>query len=245
MTQAALDLRVLASLARGLPRKGSHAARLEAFYRPQAAHYDSFRERLLAGRRTLIDLLGPLNGAHVVELGGGTGQNLEFFGDRLAGLARMEIVDLCPSLLAVARDRAAALPNVTVIEADATTYRPEGQADCVYFSYALTMIEDWRAAIENAIAMLRPGGILGVVDFHGGDAGIASGAVSHGAVSRIFWSRWFAHAGVHLNPEHLRHLRRSLPTNLAFDRHARVPYLMGLRAPYYLFIGRKGMPEDG
>jgi hypothetical protein len=36
----------------------------------------------------------------------------------------------------------------------------------VYFSYALTMIADWRRALDNALAMLAPGGTLGVVDFH-------------------------------------------------------------------------------
>jgi S-adenosylmethionine-diacylgycerolhomoserine-N-methlytransferase len=28
------------------------------------------------------------------------------------------------------------------------------------------MIPDWRAAVDNALTMLRPNGVLGVVDFH-------------------------------------------------------------------------------
>ncbi len=56
------------------------------------------------------------------------------------------------------------------------SYRPADPADCVYFSYALTMIPDWRRAIDNAIAMLAPGGTLGVVDFHLPDAGLGQPA---------------------------------------------------------------------
>ena len=51
--------------------------------------------------------------------------------------------------------------------ADATRFRPpEGAADVVTFSYSLTMIPDWFAALENAAAMLKPGGTIGVVDFY-------------------------------------------------------------------------------
>ena len=37
-----------------------------------------------------------------------------------------------------------------------------GTVDVVTFSYALTMIPDWRAAIRNAFRMLKPGGRIGV-----------------------------------------------------------------------------------
>jgi hypothetical protein len=57
-----------------------HASSLQRFYAPQAEHYDHFRERLLQGRRELIERLAPQPGNTVVELGGGTGRNLEFFG---------------------------------------------------------------------------------------------------------------------------------------------------------------------
>jgi S-adenosylmethionine-diacylgycerolhomoserine-N-methlytransferase len=138
------DARILFHLLRGQRRGGSHRERLQAFYGPQARGYDAFRERLLHGRRELLERLDPLPGSRVVELGGGTGRNLLFLGERLASLGRVELVDLCPALLAVARERTVSMPNVRVVEADAVTYRCNGSADCVYFSYALTMIPDWR-----------------------------------------------------------------------------------------------------
>ena len=147
---------------RGQLRGGSHAQCLQAFYGPQATHYDRFHGRLLSGRCELVEQLDLPPGARVVELGGGTGRNLLFFGKRLEGFASVELVDLCPALLEQARQRTAQLANVRPVEADATSYRPPTPVDCVYFSYALSMIPDWRAAPANALAMLMPGGLLGV-----------------------------------------------------------------------------------
>jgi S-adenosylmethionine-diacylgycerolhomoserine-N-methlytransferase len=225
------EARTLLQLARGAAARGSHAERLQAFYGPQAAHYDAFRERLLHGREDLIRLLAPPPGGMVVELGGGTGRNLEYFGARLSSFARIEVVDLCPALLEQARKRCARWPGVAVaVEADAATYRPPQPVDCVYFSYALTMIPDWRAAVDNALAMLRPGGLLGVVDFQ---------VAPRCGLVHSFWQRWFRHDGVHLDFRHLPYLLERTEPIRCDERRAAVPYLPGLRVPYYLYIGRK------
>ena len=235
----AAEAKVLWSLLRGQPKHGSHAERLEGFYGPQAAHYDAFRERLLHGRAEMINLLDPPPGAHVIELGAGTGRNLLFFGERLAGFGRVELVDLCRPLLVEARRRTAAMPQVQVIEADACTYRPEQPADIVYFSYALTMIPDWRGAIDNALAMLKPGGLLGVVDFYVSAPRPSAELVRHDPITRAFWPRWFAHDGVHPSAEHLPLLRQRMPDQRLIEQRAPVPYLPLLRVPYYIFVGRK------
>lgn len=234
------DVAVLARLARGMPRSTSQAQALSAFYGPQSAHYDRFRERLLQGRAELIGSLDPPPQARVVELGGGTGRNMEFFGTALSRIASIEIVDLCAPLLAQARERAQRIPQLRAIEADATTYQPAQPVDVVILSYALTMIPDWRGAISNAIAMLKPGGVLGAVDFYVSPAARdAADCAQHGALTRRFWPAWFAHDGVYLNAQHLPTLRRLLPDNEIFEARASVPYLPLGRVPYYRFIGRK------
>jgi S-adenosylmethionine-diacylgycerolhomoserine-N-methlytransferase len=225
----AANARILWHLLRGASRGGSHAQRLQRFYAPQAHSYDAFREHLLHGRRELIVRLPVGAGARVIELGGGTGRNLEFFGERLAGFASIELVDLCPALLAVASRRLQDCRNVLLVEADAAEYRPASPPDCAYFSYALTMIPDWRRAVDNASAMLAPGGTLGVVDFHLPDGGLGS----------RFWRTWFSHDGVWLSAEHLPYLRSRLDEVLCEQRRGPLPYLPGLRVPYYLFVGRK------
>jgi S-adenosylmethionine-diacylgycerolhomoserine-N-methlytransferase len=225
-----------------MPHADSHAAALSAFYAPQAESYDRFRERLLRGRAELIARLDLPARAHVVELGGGTGRNAEFFGERLARIETLEIVDVCAPLLAEARRRTQRLPQLRVVEADATTYRPSQPVDVVYFSYALTMIPDWRAALASAIAMLKPGGLLGVVDFYVSGAHRDPRFVRHDALTRWFWPAWFRHNGVRVSEEHLPELRNRLPDHVLIEARAKVPYLPVGRVPYYIFVGRKQPP---
>lgn len=233
------DIGILRQMLRGMPRDLTHAQRLEAFYAPQAAHYDAFRERLLHGRRELIGSLPLPDGAHVVELGGGTGRNVEFFGEKRARIARIDVVDLCPALVEQARLRGAGDERFHVTLADATTWRPAQPVDCVYLSYALTMIPDWRAAVSNAYAMLKPGGVLGVVDFYISEKNPAPGLVRHGPLTRRFWPAWFGHDGVRLTPDPLAELRALLPEHRLDECRAPVPYLPLLRVPYYRFVGTK------
>ena len=234
------DARTLVQLARGHAAGATHAERLQAFYGPQAAHYDAFRERLLHGREELIHRLALPPGSRVMELGGGTGRNLEYFGERLSSFARFEVVDLCPALLEQARRRCARWPGVAaVVEADATTYHPPQAVDCVYFSYALTMIPDWRAAVDNALRILRPGGLLGAVDFYVAPRAARAEFKRPANLVRGFWPRWFRHDGVHLDPRHLPYLLERTEPLCCEQRRGAVPYLPGLRAPYFLYIGRK------
>lgn len=225
----AADARVLWRLLRGQPRGGSHAERLAGFYAPQAARYDAFRARLLQGRGELIEALAIPAGARVVELGCGTGANLAWLYPEF--LASLHLVDLCPPLLEQARRRARGLANVEVVEADASVWRPPLPVDRVFLSYSLTMMPDWRAALANAWTMLAPGGRLGVVDFHLPANG--------GRLGNAFWRRWFAHDGVHLSAVHLSALRSLFMEAEIRERRAAVPYLPGLRVPYYLFVGVK------
>lgn len=221
------DSRILFKLLRGMPQSGDHASRLEGFYGDQAAAYDNFRERLLQGRKALFAGLPLPENASIVELGGGTGRNIEFLGERVAQLASYEVVDLCPSLLAIAQQRAANMPAVKVVESDACTYQPDQKVDCVICSYSLTMIPDWAAAMRNAKSMLKPGGILAVVDF----------TLSPHQPNWLssFWQRWFGHDGVHLNAAHYHTLQQLFPEG-RFSLHlANVPYLPFVKVPYYLF----------
>lgn len=233
------DLGVLLRLLRGMPRGATHAQSLDAFYAAQSGDYDRFRERLLRGRAELVAALPLPPRARIVELGGGTGRNVEFLGARLADVASYTVVDLCEPLLARARERAKAIPQLHAVHGDATRWQPDALVDAVILSYALTMIPDWRAALANACAMLKPGGVLGVVDFYVSPRRADVGMTQHGAFTRAFWPRWFAHDGVHPNADHLPALRALLPQNACVEARAPVPYLPLARVPYYRFLGRK------
>jgi S-adenosylmethionine-diacylgycerolhomoserine-N-methlytransferase len=238
-TSIPADFKTLWRLARGAPAGKNHADRLERFYRPQAESYDAFRDRLLQGRAELIEMLAPPDGALIVELGAGTGNNARHFGAQLARFDTVELVDLCPALLEQARVRWAHEPRVRVIEADATHYRPSRPADRVYLSYSLTMMPEWRAALENAVAMLKPGGILGVVDFE-----LPRGDCLADRCACEFWRRWFAHDGVYLNRAHVEVMQSLTETVSLRESNAALPYLPGLRVPYYIYVGRKPLPAN-
>lgn len=179
----ASDLRILYHLAFKPPRGRTQAERMDSFYRGQAEGYDAFRRRLLPGREELVRRIRPPAGAVGVDMGGGTAANVECLGSEIDRMKSLYVVDLSSSLIDVARRRVArrGWTNVRALVGDATTFRPaEGQADVVTFSYALTMMPDWFAALEHAAAILRPGGWIGVVDFYVSRKHPPSGLAAHG-----------------------------------------------------------------
>ena len=236
------DLKILYHLAMKPVRGKDHAARMESFYAGQAEAYDRFRKRLLHGREQLWQSLEAPADAVWVDMGGGTGANLEFFGPRIDALGKVYVVDLSASLLGVARARIEqhGWKHVEAVEADATAYRPEeGQADVVTFSYSLTMIPDWFAAIENARAMLKPGGLIGVVDFYVSRKHPAEGLARHRWFTRSFWPVWFATDNVFPSPDHVPYLRSHFDVVHFTEARGKVPYMPLMRMPYYTFVGRK------
>ena len=226
-------------------RGDNHAERMESFYGGQASAYDDFRKRLLKGREELwSEMPKPENGIWV-DMGGGTGSNIENLSDDIGKLKKVYVVDLSESLLGVATERFKARDwdNAEAVAADATKWHPpEGQADVVTFSYSLTMIPDWFAAIENALAMLKPGGHIGVVDFYVGRKYPPEGLKKQKWLARTLWQPWFATDNVFPSPDHLPFLLNHFEKVHLVEERNRMPYVPLLRTPYYQFIGRK--PED-
>ncbi|KAF2788961.1 betaine lipid synthase [Melanomma pulvis-pyrius CBS 109.77] len=118
---------------------GNQQDALESFYKAQAEVYDATRGRLLQGREDLLGLVaaqlkhrteaGLISQRPVwVDIGGGTGHNVEQMGAFLSVpdfFRSVYIVDLSPSLCAMAEKRFARLgwKNVTVICQDARKFR--------------------------------------------------------------------------------------------------------------------------
>jgi S-adenosylmethionine-diacylgycerolhomoserine-N-methlytransferase len=238
----ASDLKILYHLCLRPIRGQDHQARMESFYAGQANAYDDFRRRLLQGRQEMWNQL-PVDEQTVwVDMGGGTGSNLEYFGDRINQLRKIYVVDLARSLLDVARERFVerGWSTAEVAQADATSFcPPEGQADVVTFSYSLTMIPDWFAALDNAYRILKPGGRIGVVDFYVSRKYPAAGCRRHRWLTRNFWPVWFGNDNVFPSADHVPYLHRHFEPVHFSEHAARVPYLPLFRTPYYIFIGKK------
>ncbi len=239
------DLKILYHMLLKPVRGDSHAERLESFYGEQADDYDDFRKRLLKGRETLWEQLPPKENCIWVDMGGGTGSNIELFGDDIAKPSKVYVVDLCSSLLEVAagRFKEKGWTNVVTQEADATKFMPEeGYADVVTFSYSLTMIPNWFAALENAKKMLAPGGKIGVCDFYVSRKYPPNGLKKHGWFTRTIWPPWFATDNVFPSPDHLPFLEHHFHKLFVEEASNRPPYVPFIRAPYYVFVGQK--PEQ-
>ena len=123
------ELRVLYHIAVHPIRGETHKERLESFYSCQARDYDAFRKKLLCGREEMVrEATQRAGGGIWVDMGAGTGSNLEMVGDEVVmSFAKIYLVDMSPSLLAMAKKRVIdnGWHNVEVVEADATTWEPD------------------------------------------------------------------------------------------------------------------------
>ena len=120
----------------------------------------------------MIDELAPPPGGRVLEIACGTGRNLIAAARRAPG-AHFYGFDISTAMLDTARRqvRKAALDkSIRVAHGDATDFSPERlfgapAFDRIFISYALSMIPPWRAALQQALGALAPGGRLLIVDF--------------------------------------------------------------------------------
>lgn len=234
------DLQVLKSMIFADVKGETQQERLESFYVSQADLYDSYRHRMLHGRWPMITAMPAPKGGVWVDLGGGTGSNLEYFGDNLNHFSKCVVLDFCPSLVEVAKKRVISRgweSFVDVVLGDACDFDcpglpAAGTVDVVTFSYALSMIPDWKKAIKNAFRMLKPGGHIAVCDFTVLDGNMP--------MMNEFWTWVFAHDHVNLRKDHLLVLKAAFEPVFLESGYGIFPYVpICLKAPWYAYVGKK------
>jgi S-adenosylmethionine-diacylgycerolhomoserine-N-methlytransferase len=148
----------------------NNAAQMDAIYAWQRHIYDATRKFFLFGRDRLITTLNVPDGGTVLEVGCGTGRNLIEVARRYP-TAQLYGFDISEAMLATARKsigRAGLSDRITLKQADATNFEAAAlfgcaQFDRVFFSYTLSMIPDWKAALVQGAK--ATGGSAHVVDF--------------------------------------------------------------------------------
>lgn len=138
---------------------------MDYIYRYQRHFYDLSRWTFLFGRDRMLDLIDLRGGEKVLEIGCGTARNLIRLAKRHPSL-RLYGIDASQEMLKTARRRAAnyriELFHTLAEEFDYDTHT---DFDVVFFSYSLSMIPTWNRVLEDALANLRQGGRLYIVDF--------------------------------------------------------------------------------
>lgn len=146
-----------------MPTRYTHGAR---FYDVLSGEWPVYR----IGRRVGIDALRLRPGNRVLDVGCGTGLNFPLLLATVGTAGSVVGVDASPAMLAraCARVRRAGWGNVSLRLADAAQLRtalgPDPGFDAVLFTYALSIMPDWRDVWEQAWEALRPGGRAAVVD---------------------------------------------------------------------------------
>ncbi len=141
---------------------------VQRFYRLHAAIYDWTRWAVLHRRSQAIRRLELRPASDVLEIGCGTGLNfaaiLRELDPRQGWLTGL---DFSPHMLKRARRRVSARgwTNVTLLQADAAALSLPQFFDSILFSYSLSMIPAWEAAVRQATEHLKPGGRLVILDF--------------------------------------------------------------------------------
>ncbi|KAI3405814.2 hypothetical protein KGF56_001421 [Candida oxycetoniae] len=232
--------------------KANQQNNLELFYKTQAHIYDVTRTSLLKGRKECLELaishLPKKKDIVWFDIGGGTGSNIEYM-DKVSSIAKnfkaVYLIDLSPSLCEIARKRIDShqWTNVHVIIADACDFTVDHKtADLITFSYSLSMIPAFNAAVDNAVSKLDKQGIIAAVDF-----GIQSNATSLGRINTVgglvnrnipwilrnFWRIWFETDHVFLDSSRRNYLEYKFGTLKSFNDYNK---RMG-KIPYYTWIG--------
>ena len=154
-------------------------------------------------RRTRAKLIPQATG-EVLEIGLGTGANLEFYGN----ITSLTAVEPDPHMRrrALARAEAAAFP-VEVLSVGAESLPFEDQSfDTVVATWVLCTIPDPRAAVQEMKRVLRPGGTLLFAEH------TVSPTAAPAAVQRLLDPCWCRLAGgCHLDRDSIGLLREHFP----------------------------------
>jgi len=151
---------------------------MDRMYRWTRHVYDATRKFYLLGRDDLIGELKAEPGETICEAGCGTARNLIMMAQRYPQ-ARFFGCDASAEMLKTAEaaaEKAGVKDKIPlqVALAQDFSHAQFGLAkpfDRVFFSYALSIMDDWKDAVDRALTQVRPGGLIHVVDF-GDQAGL-------------------------------------------------------------------------
>lgn len=182
--------------------------KMNRMYRWTRHVYDWSRRYYLLGRDRMLRAIAEQPRGNVLEIGCGTARNLRML-DQHAPQHTLYGLDASLSMLTTARakmEREGCLDDITLGHGLAQAldsreqFGVERDFDVIFFSYVLSMIPDWTAALGSALAHLAPGGRIHIVDFWD-QADLPEWTA-------MILQRWLALFDVYPRPDLIRALRR-------------------------------------
>lgn len=154
-------------------RLSMHGRLMDRIYRSQRHIYDLTRRYYLLGRDMMIKQMEVRPGDRVLEVGCGTARNLIHVA-RQHPTARLYGLDVSAEMIksaraSLVRHRLSERVHLQRLPAETLhhwhSFGCEEPFDVIFFSYTLSMIPTWQAAVDAALTNLKPGRSLWVVDF--------------------------------------------------------------------------------
>ncbi len=146
----------------------SRAPAVQAMFARIAPGYDRANRFMSMGidvlwRRLAIGALGPAADGDVIDLCAGTMD----FSAALAGRSRSIVaVDFCQPMLDAGRAKIPAAAPVDILCADARQIPlPDGRYDAIVAGFGIRNVPEPERALAECARLLKPGGVLVVVDF--------------------------------------------------------------------------------
>jgi S-adenosylmethionine-diacylgycerolhomoserine-N-methlytransferase len=173
---------------------------MENYYRFQADIYDMSRPFFLFDRDKTLKELDLNKGQTALDVGCGTGWNLKYLVEKVGSEGKVYGVDCSDSMLRKAREKVIknGWPNVSLIKEYAENYVIEEKADLILFSYSLTMIPDWKSALDNAIKNLKKNGRVVMLDFY---------VWNRFASMFNVWKNWLKVNHVNISDSHVEYIK--------------------------------------
>lgn len=138
-----------------------------------ADRYDVMNDLMSLGthrlfKRMTVELSGVRPGMRVLDLAGGTGDLSALFADAVGESGSVVLADINDAMMRVGRDRLLdrGLARVTFCRADGAALPfADASFDCVCIGFGLRNFTDKEAALRDIVRVLRPGGVLLVLEF--------------------------------------------------------------------------------
>lgn len=227
------DLSILGKMALSSFFSSNQANFIQKYYRNQASYYDSYRSRMLHGKKSVIITLNYKRNMRILIQAGGTADILEYISDKVPTFDHITIVDINADLLSQAKKRVNRYGwnNVEIIEGCVKKFVREDYYDLIINTYALTMIDNWKKVIDNANTSLKQSGQFAVSDFT---------VKNLSQWNKLFWIYLLKKNHVYLNFDYIEYMDKvfkNVYLNIEFGGFPLTPNF--IKCPYYYAIYRK------